>query len=654
MMINKNNCLPLRGQFPLLVLAVIAVFWLVNENALASTKDVRPQVAREFVVASSDNFPPVNMLDKDGNLTGFGRDLSTAVIRAIGGQTNYIHSPVWSEVLDYLNLGKADFIHDTGYSKERDIVLDFSDPILEMKEVIIVRAGQYNITGIESLKGKTVACVNQHITHLYLMQFPAIRCRIVRTPAEGLYSLIAGDVDAFAYPEPIVTYLSQELRFGDKIKVTGEPLRTLKWSMAVRVGDKVLLSLLNEGIRKVRQSGEYERIYAKWFGKKILSGYSQKEIRIFGLIAISVSLAFGISIGLFILYWRLRNRRNELLKIITERKQAEDALRRMNTLLDSVVENIPNMIFLKDAGNLRFVRFNRAGEDLLGHSREDLLGKSDYDFFPKEQADFFTEKDRDVLRGKELVDIPEEPLQTRNKGKRTMHTKKVPILNAKGEPEYLLGISEDITERKQAERRLQDTLESLRKAVGTTIQVISSTVEARDPYTSGHQIRSADLARAIAMEMGLPQDKINGIRMAGSIHDIGKISIPAEILSKPTKLSDLEFSLIKEHARRGYEMLKDLESPWPLAEIVYQHHERMDGSGYPRNLIGDDILIEARILSVADVVEAMASHRPYRAGLGIEAALNEIEKNSDIIYDKTVAEACLRLFREKGFKLEGA
>jgi PAS domain S-box-containing protein len=212
----------------------------------------------------------------------------------------------------------------------------------------------------------------------------------------------------------------------------------------------------------------------------------------------------------------------------------------------------------------------------------------------------------------------------------------------------------DITARKHSEEKLQQTLESLRKAVNTTIQVMASTVEARDPYTAGHQIRSAALARTIAAEMGLPHDKIDAIGMAGSIHDIGKLSIPAEILSKPTKLSEIEFSLIKEHARQGYEILQDVESPWPLAEIVHQHHERMDGSGYPRNLKGEEILIEARILTVADVVEAMASHRPYRPGLGIDAALNEIEKNRGIFYDGTVADACLRLFREKGYKLEGA
>ncbi|MHB8091465.1 MAG: HD domain-containing phosphohydrolase [Syntrophales bacterium] len=210
-------------------------------------------------------------------------------------------------------------------------------------------------------------------------------------------------------------------------------------------------------------------------------------------------------------------------------------------------------------------------------------------------------------------------------------------------------------ESKQTEEHLQHVLDSLKRAVNTTIQVMVSAVEVRDPYTAGHQVRSANLAHAIATEMGgLASEKIEGLRMAGSIHDIGKLSIPAEILSKPTKLSDIEFSLIKEHALKGYEMLKDVESPWPLAEIVYQHHERMDGSGYPRNLQGEEILLEARILTVADVVEAMASHRPYRPALGIDAALEEIEKNSGTLYDRTVAAACLRLFREKGYKLEEA
>ena len=197
----------------------------------------------------------------------------------------------------------------------------------------------------------------------------------------------------------------------------------------------------------------------------------------------------------------------------------------------------------------------------------------------------------------------------------------------------------------------QENLEKLRKTLHGVIQAMAMMVEARDPYTAGHQRRVADLGRAIAQEMGASQDEVDGVRIAGMIHDIGKISVPAEILSKPTKLSEIELALIKVHSEAGHGILKEIDFPWPIATIVLQHHERIDGSGYPANLKGDQIIIEARILAVADVVESMASHRPYRPGLGIDAALNEIEKNSGISYDKTVTDACLRLFREKGFQL---
>ena len=338
-----------------------------------------------------------------------------------------------------------------------------------------------------------------------------------------------------------------------------------------------------------------------------------------------------------------------------QRKRAEAELVESKALLEAVVENVPLMIFLKEATDRRFVIFNRAGEELLGYDRRDLMGKNDLDLFPPEQAAHFMAKDRKVLDGEVgvggILDIPEESILTAKKGERLLHTRMVCIRSFDGGKKFLLGISEDITERKRAEEELQRTLESLKRSLNTTIQVMVSAVETRDPYTSGHQLRSADLAQAIGQEMGLAQVKIDGIRMAGSIHDIGKLSIPAEILSKPTKLTDLEFSLIKEHSRIGYEMLKDVESPWPLAQIVYQHHERRDGSGYPQGLKGDDILQEAGILAIADVVESMASHRPYRPALGLDLALEEIFRNKGILYDAKAADACLKLFQEKGYKL---
>ena len=210
----------------------------------------------------------------------------------------------------------------------------------------------------------------------------------------------------------------------------------------------------------------------------------------------------------------------------------------------------------------------------------------------------------------------------------------------------------EIGERKRAEEELQRTLEKLRQALEGTVQAIALTVETRDPYTAGHQRRVANLARAIATEMGLPEEQIEGIRMATVIHDLGKITVPTDILNKPGRLSEHEFGIIKGHPEVGYDILKTIEFPWPIAQIVLQHHEGMDGSGYPQGLSGEEILLEARIVAVADVVEAMASHRPYRPARGIDEALEEISQNRGVLYDPDVVDVCLTLFTEKGFAFE--
>jgi HD-GYP domain-containing protein (c-di-GMP phosphodiesterase class II) len=204
----------------------------------------------------------------------------------------------------------------------------------------------------------------------------------------------------------------------------------------------------------------------------------------------------------------------------------------------------------------------------------------------------------------------------------------------------------------RANEEILQNIDRLRKTLGSTIQALADTVEARDPYTAGHQRRVSDLARAIATEMCLAAEQINGIRMASVIHDIGKISVPADILSKPARLSNMELNLIKQHSESGYGILKDIDFMWPVAQIVLQHHERIDGSGYPRGLKSENMLMEAKILAVADVVEAIASHRPYRPALGIDAALEEIMQNKGIFYDEAVVDACLRLFRGKGYQLK--
>ena len=209
----------------------------------------------------------------------------------------------------------------------------------------------------------------------------------------------------------------------------------------------------------------------------------------------------------------------------------------------------------------------------------------------------------------------------------------------------------EIDNRKRMQLEIQHNFENLKKVMDSTVQAITTTIEKRDPYTSGHQQRVADLSRAITREIGFSENEIEGIYIAAAIHDIGKISIPAEILSKPVQLSDIEIRLIQAHSETGYDILKGIKFPWPIAEIVLQHHERLNGSGYPQGLAGDDILMAARIIGVADVVETMASHRPYRPSMGIDKALEEITQNKGVLYEPLIVDACLKIFNTKEFHL---
>jgi len=334
---------------------------------------------------------------------------------------------------------------------------------------------------------------------------------------------------------------------------------------------------------------------------------------------------------------------------ITERKQMEYDLRASEINFRHSLDDSPLGVRISTIEG-ETIYANKAILDIYGYDNIKELKKTSLKerYTPESYAEFQLRKEK-RLRGEFGPSEYEISIVRKNGEIRHLNVFRKEIFwNGKKQSQV---IYQDITERKQAEEKLKETLDSLRRSINTTIQVLGTASEARDPYTAGHQKRVSDLARAIATEMGLSYNTIEGIRMAGAIHDIGKISVPAEILCKPSILTNLEFSLIKNHAQFSHEIIKDVESPWPLADIVHQHHERMDGSGYPQGLAGENILIEARILAIADVVEAMMSYRPYRPALELKFALAEIEKNAGILYDRDAADACLKLFREKGYQL---
>ncbi len=330
---------------------------------------------------------------------------------------------------------------------------------------------------------------------------------------------------------------------------------------------------------------------------------------------------------------------------ILEAKRLTEALFRTEGKYRNIFDNAQEGIFQSNKAG-KFLTANKAMATMLGFkSSKELVSK-----IKNMAQDIYVDPD---AREKLLKEIDEREAvkgyicQYRRKDKKVIWVSidQHAVRDNKGKILHYEGFCEDITDR-------QLSTERLREALGATVYAISATVEARDPYTAGHQSRVSNLAQSIALEMGLPEDRIEGLRLAASIHDLGKVSVPVEILTKPKKLLAIEFELIKIHAQAGYDILKDIEFPWPIARIVLEHHERMNGSGYPNRLTGDQSLMESRILAVADVVEAMASYRPYRPALGIDAALKEIEKNRGVLYDSDVVDSCLRLFRERGYSLE--
>jgi len=323
---------------------------------------------------------------------------------------------------------------------------------------------------------------------------------------------------------------------------------------------------------------------------------------------------------------------------ITKRNKIVESLRKSEERFRVALKNSPITVWSQN----KDLRYNWIYPNSI-FKPEDVLGRKDEDLFPVDEARVLTEIKQQALNsgmgsiGEVRMTIKGIPL--------SYQLVTEPLRDAQGNIIGITCATIDISELRQSQEKIQKTIDA-------TIETVSKIAETRDPYTSGHQQRVCQLSILIAREMHLSQEQVEAIRIAALIHDIGKMAIPSEILTKPGKLSEIEFDLIKEHPKTGYEILKDIDFPYPIAQIVRQHHERMNGSGYPQGLKGENILLEAKVIGVADVIEAMSSHRPYRASLGIEAALEEITKNKGILYDSEVVDICIKLFQEKGFKFE--
>lgn len=338
-----------------------------------------------------------------------------------------------------------------------------------------------------------------------------------------------------------------------------------------------------------------------------------------------------------------------IIRDISEQKKERQALQESMAQYRSTIESFSDAIHVIDK-DFKLVMMNdsfKAWCRELGLPSE-FDGRPVFELFP-----FLPDKVRDeyqhVIRTGEVL-ITEESSQI---GNRTFYTetRKIPVLENE-KVARVITVVRDITEKHRAHEDFLESCAKMRRILEETTYTLASTVEKRDPYTAGHQKRVAHLAQAIAVELGLTADEIEGIKMASLIHDIGKIYVPAEILNKPGRLTEIEYNLIKAHPQLSFDILKTIEFPWPVARAILQHHERIDGSGYPLGLAAADIIREAKILMVADVVEAIFSNRPYRPARGIDKALEEISRNRNVLYDPQVVDACLDLFNKKDFKFE--
>jgi len=330
-------------------------------------------------------------------------------------------------------------------------------------------------------------------------------------------------------------------------------------------------------------------------------------------------------------------------RIKKERENAIKALTKSEDRLKSFMNSATELFSIWNS-EINLVELNKAAIELFspGAVKKDLIGKKMTDLIPSVKESGNLDKYLEVIKtGKPYYHEQITPPQL---GSRNLAVKAFKVGKGLGM------LTTDITARKLAEDKLRKSYTKLQKTLNGTINALASIVETNDPYTSGHQKRVAFLAIAISEELGLDKNKIEAIGTAACIHDIGKINIPASILSRPGKLSDIEFEMIKAHSKIGYDIIKEIEFPSSVEEIVLQHHERLDGSGYPDGLKNKDIILEAKILGVADVVEAMSSHRPYRPSLGMKNALKEITKGKSKHYDTKVVDACIKIIAEKNYK----
>ena len=569
---------------------------------------------------------------ESGLPAGIFADIVRYIAEKEGWEIRFVHG-TWSQGLDRLENGEIDLMPDVAFTEARGKMFTFhSDPALYSWFQVFSRRGS-GIRSIPDLDGKRVAVlyrsIQQEIFDRIIHDFGLSVSFVTFSDFESAFQAVAnGKADAALTNRFFGAHHMRAYNLEDTA-ISFNPTRL--FFAAPPGSDPAVPAAIDKHLREMKRNPDsvYFKTLARWTSGPVFMVIPS------WLKTTALLLAFLTLLGAIL--------------SLAFKRQADSRAAELTRLFD----NAPMGLFFSGRdGTIK--RANTEALRMLGLENTDVLGKKVEDFI---RGNGKRDEEAAVKREHDSSEFHAE-------GKRKDGTT-IPLacivfpLTPSGKMLGTYTVFQDISLQAANEKRigsiireLNRTVSALKKSWEQTVLVLASLSEVRDPYTSGHQRRAARLAAAIACEMGIDRKKVRQIELAAMIHDIGKIEIPSEILSKPGKLSDIEYRLIQTHPAAGHRILQAIEVPWALAEIIHQHHERMDGSGYPRGLSGSDILMEARIIAVADTVEAMSSHRPYRAGKGIEAALGEVASQRGKGFAPDVADACLRLFREKEFRFD--
>lgn len=608
--------------------------------------------AEELIRVGVYEYYPL-IFTEDDKVKGLYADVLEHIAKKEGYTLQYVKG-TFNEGLKRLERGEIDVMTAIVFSPERERLYDFNTEAVFTDWGVLYKRKGLNVDSILDVEDLTVAVEKSDIYGEYFKKLLGdfgIRCRFMEVPSgEEVFEAILRGQAACGVVSRIFGYFNEHKY---PVVATNVIFHPSEWRFAFPKGrQNVLKQVIDFNLKQMKNdpNSVLQASIRKWLELNGVIG-SYPDWLVAGIIILAMTLVLSLMGG----YGAFKKSISQGKELLSSKKE----ILREKAFFEGLFDSIPDAVALQDPTTMRIQRVNSSFAKVFGYSREEAEGRTLRELVvPEDRMHEAEHHMKSALEGKSI----ERVTVRRKKSGEIFHVlfNQVPLFSD-GKMEAILNSYTDVEALAEIARKYKtardlakEELERVERLWEDTIGILAQTVEMKDPYTYDHQRRVSFLSEALAKKLGLSEERIRLVKLAGLVHDIGKVAVPAEILNKPGRLSDVEMEIVRTHPQKGYELLRKLTHRPVLAEIVYAHHERLDGSGYPRGLSGKDIPIEARILAVADVVEAMVSHRPFRSALTLEDALEEIKAGKGILYDHKVVEACVELFERGSFSFEDA